>query len=471
MTDITASASGGDIASFKWTASKSLGSQGEMSGRDPMRGIPGQQGNVLEPEPSKLILNEKSPSKPSGENAPPRTYAELLRDFEKIQSEKADLQTQLERKNFMIDAQRLKLQRLTYAMKEALQFLSRSMKKSKLQMDEASQGAPGNPAGGNGSVGASVNGSAGSGSSPSTSVTRGNGKTSKETVKSNKFFGSSAPKISIVANTAKSYTTAAQFQIENMESIRFSVRCLSVALEAVEKITPETVEAQSKLPTVEISGDFVPLSGVADADVSSMGLGTGSLSRSLSTRHGGDSPKVPFTYRSIARDHKATSAAVERALEYDSGDLTETQMQAVKDDISELAEKEHRRTKSASLTCANCRSLMLQADQLKMEREDMKKDIDQLALALEAERKEKQRIEVSKQIFETELEELTASLFDQANRMVMDETRMREELAIKLNETAVQLTVTNASLQARELQLRDLKGKLQVVWDSLGSLE
>jgi uncharacterized protein YqgQ len=84
----------------------------------------------------------------------------------------------------------------------------------------------------------------------------------------------------------------------------------------------------------------------------------------------------------------------------------------------------------ASSFCSGCRSLGIQLDQSKDTIESLHKEISSLHCTLNAELLEKSQILTAKNILETEMEELTAQLFDQANKMVEEEAKLRDALEL-----------------------------------------
>ncbi|TPX52273.1 hypothetical protein SeMB42_g01522 [Synchytrium endobioticum] len=76
--------------------------------------------------------------------------------------------------------------------------------------------------------------------------------------------------------------------------------------------------------------------------------------------------------------------------------------------------------------CKKCRALGIQLDHAHDTLAGLKKDVVELADRLDDETSLRQRAELSKDMLDQELEQLTAQLFDQANYMVSEEARARE---------------------------------------------
>ncbi|KAJ1570065.1 rab guanine nucleotide exchange factor S2 [Nowakowskiella sp. JEL0078] len=110
--------------------------------------------------------------------------------------------------------------------------------------------------------------------------------------------------------------------------------------------------------------------------------------------------------------------------------------------------------------CANCRELMLQVDHSNDTVNYLKRDITTLANQLEEERAARERTQLSKDILEQELEELTAQLFDQANRMVIEEARLRDDLENSNKLLRGELKDWAKKASNRDDELRELKKSL-----------
>ncbi|KAJ3268273.1 hypothetical protein HK104_005419, partial [Borealophlyctis nickersoniae] len=120
-------------------------------------------------------------------------------------------------------------------------------------------------------------------------------------------------------------------------------------------------------------------------------------------------------------------------------------------------------TNPAATRCSQCRELMLQRDHDRDTINNLKQDITTLANQLEEERANAERIQLSKDILDQELEELTAQLFDQANRMVIDEARMRDELENTNKQLQGELKEVFQKFHGREEELMQLKHSLRAL--------
>ncbi|KAJ1566902.1 hypothetical protein HK405_007985 [Cladochytrium tenue] len=116
-----------------------------------------------------------------------------------------------------------------------------------------------------------------------------------------------------------------------------------------------------------------------------------------------------------------------------------------------------------SRRCAGCRDLMLQVDRQNDAIEALRAEVTGLVDQLEAERALRDRVQLSKDILDQELEELTAQLFDQANRMVIDEARLRDELESSNRDLRGQLQLLLRKFETREDELRDLRRSLRAL--------
>ncbi|KAJ3328995.1 hypothetical protein HDU76_008852, partial [Blyttiomyces sp. JEL0837] len=149
--------------------------------------------------------------------------------------------------------------------------------------------------------------------------------------------------------------------------------------------------------------------------------------------------------------HAAVAAAEE--LDSDVGDITSggVGLSSNSQALSELRK------------CPNCREIMLQLDHEKDTVDKLREDVTILANQLEEERGLRDRIQLSKDILDQELEELTAQLFDQANRMVIDEARMREELEFSNRDLRGELKDLVKKFDSREEELKDLRKNLRAL--------
>ncbi|KAJ3088899.1 rab guanine nucleotide exchange factor S2 [Quaeritorhiza haematococci] len=129
-------------------------------------------------------------------------------------------------------------------------------------------------------------------------------------------------------------------------------------------------------------------------------------------------------------------------------------------DLASATSNDPASSKVTSGMCTQCRELMLQLDHYQDTVNYLKRDVTVLANQLEEERATRDRIQLSKDILDQELEELTAQLFDQANRMVIDEARMRDQLETSNRELQGELKDLLKKCETREDELRDLKRSL-----------
>ncbi|KAJ3381749.1 hypothetical protein HDU92_005142 [Lobulomyces angularis] len=108
-------------------------------------------------------------------------------------------------------------------------------------------------------------------------------------------------------------------------------------------------------------------------------------------------------------------------------------------------------------TCQNCREYMLRVDHLQDQVDYLKRDVTALVSQLNEERSCRQRVQLSKDILDQELEELTVQLFDQANRMVIDESKLREQFENNNYVLQGELKDLSKKFGNREQELNDLR--------------
>lgn len=156
----------------------------------------------------------------------------------------------------------------------------------------------------------------------------------------------------------------------------------------------------------------------------------------------------------IANRHKADLEKTnEKASETEfEGDLT----LAPQDDEFNKASPTPRKNLDEK-KCDNCHELMLRIDHLSDQTTYLKRDVVSLVAQLNEERSCRQRIQLSKDILDQELEELTSQLFDQANKMVIDEATLREQIENNNHELAGELKDLSKKFENREEELKGLR--------------
>lgn len=98
--------------------------------------------------------------------------------------------------------------------------------------------------------------------------------------------------------------------------------------------------------------------------------------------------------------------------------------------------------------------------EIRILKEDLKQaqeKIQELENLILVEQRSKKRIEKAKQIMDEELEDLTSTLFDQANQMVISESRLRDDLNVKNKDLSKHITSLTQRLASREEALITLK--------------
>ncbi|KAI8851279.1 hypothetical protein BC829DRAFT_441706 [Chytridium lagenaria] len=147
--------------------------------------------------------------------------------------------------------------------------------------------------------------------------------------------------------------------------------------------------------------------------------------------------------------NQALIHAAEALPEEEDGDITATKTSSYSATINKK--------------CTNCRELRLSNEHHVDTINKLRENVTTLANELEEERATIARIQLSKDILDQELEELTAQLFDQANRMVIDEARMREELENSNRDLRGELKELLQKTEGREEELRELRRNLRAL--------
>lgn len=107
--------------------------------------------------------------------------------------------------------------------------------------------------------------------------------------------------------------------------------------------------------------------------------------------------------------------------------------------------------------CAKCIEIMLDRQKISDLLANVSKELLNAESKLAIEHKSKLRIQAAKDIMDQEIEELTSTLFDQANHMVIDEARARDEVNLKNRELLKTIAELNLRLSSREASLVDIK--------------
>lgn len=116
-----------------------------------------------------------------------------------------------------------------------------------------------------------------------------------------------------------------------------------------------------------------------------------------------------------------------------------------------------------SSTCDICAKFKTENDKLNDSIQKLTYEKQEVEEKLTAETKAKLRIKKSKEIMDQEVEELTSSLFDQANVMVIKESRARDDLNIKNKDLLKTISSLKILLETREHAMVELKKSLYSV--------
>jgi hypothetical protein len=160
---------------------------------------------------------------------------------------------------------------------------------------------------------------------------------------------------------------------------------------------------------------------------------------------------------SSKRSTKAPRIVVQQALstDEDDGDLASA--------VSNPPNIAYSRPINGNAPCMNCRKLMIDIDHLKDSMKQTEDELDNLTTLLNEEKEKNERLQLSKDMLDQELEELTAQLFDQANKMVIEEARMRDDLETSNKELKGELGEMVRKFESREKELRDLKKYISAI--------
>ncbi|KAJ3201112.1 hypothetical protein HDU82_008356 [Entophlyctis luteolus] len=157
------------------------------------------------------------------------------------------------------------------------------------------------------------------------------------------------------------------------------------------------------------------------------------------------------------------SAGLAESDDFDAGDIASTLTRsAIKQSTAPTSPSKQTPPQIISTrVCPGCRDLHLQIDQYRDAIDTLRTDVTTLANQLADERALRDRTQLAKDILDHELEELTSQLFDQANKMVADEARLRAELETSNRELQGELRELVARCDVREEELRELGKSLR----------
>ncbi|OAJ39608.1 hypothetical protein BDEG_23439 [Batrachochytrium dendrobatidis JEL423] len=116
--------------------------------------------------------------------------------------------------------------------------------------------------------------------------------------------------------------------------------------------------------------------------------------------------------------------------------------------------------------CPTCREHLIQMDHLRDTIKELQIENQHLEIEFNNEKNAKKRIQQSKENIDQEIEELTSQLFDQANSLVSEHARIRDETETAYKNLRIKYQVINKKLQTRDEELRQLKKEMYDVQGS-----
>ncbi|KAI8908257.1 hypothetical protein DFJ77DRAFT_474390 [Powellomyces hirtus] len=381
-------------------------------------------------------------------------------------------------KNGLIDVMRIKLNRYEFAVKEAILFLGKPMLNyEEWLMRGGGSGADASAGNGNGTYDA-VRSEVGSTASKTYSISEVKVLTPGQMAE--KQQAQKASDFDSMALTARGPGAGPpNFEVQCMECMRLALNYLKNAQASVSAMSPGGPRAPS-LPKLNVEG--------LDADgaiAESMMLSSERMKQPSRSRDASPGRRHPSTTEkssgmqtpphgsqaALLRSQRSFSGASghDRALsaQRTASALFNAATSLPEDDESDLATNLKRSSLPSTPTsggkCANCRETLLQLHQHQEAIEGLKRDITDLADELEEERAARDRLQSSKDILDQELEELTAQLFDQANRMVIDEAKMRDQLEQHNRQLRGELGEVAQKFHRRDEELRALRAALRAL--------
>ncbi|KAJ3182434.1 rab guanine nucleotide exchange factor S2 [Geranomyces variabilis] len=265
------------------------------------------------------------------------------------------------------------------------------------------------------------------------------------------------------------------FEVQLMECMRLALNYLKNAHASVQAITSGVMPAtsQPKLNFDGLEADALNAPPPQRSRNPSQSRDSSPGRKPLLSGEKNSGTQTPPLQNSVASSSKSirsftTSGTHERTLlaQRAASALFNAATSLPEDDESDLATNQRSSGPSTPTTggrCANCRELTTQLHQHQLAIDSLKSDITELADELDEERAVRDRLQLSKDILDQELEELTAQLFDQANRMVIDEAKMRDQLEQSNRQLRGELGEVAQKFHRRDEELRALRAALRAL--------
>ncbi|KAH6563150.1 hypothetical protein BASA81_018241 [Batrachochytrium salamandrivorans] len=207
--------------------------------------------------------------------------------------------------------------------------------------------------------------------------------------------------------------------------------------------------SHSRAPRVEVGrSDSFRASGLSSVNAFSQDLKTASSSNTQASRSS-VMPGIPGSSRAMKNTAylPVGRKTGERDDEQDEGDLSTTSTM-----ISPSG--------GGKAKCATCREHLIQIDHLKDTIKELQLETQHLEIEYNNEKSAKQRIIHSKENIDQEIEELTSQLFDQANHLVSEQARLRDETETSYKNLRIKFQMISKKLQSRDEELKLLKRQM-----------
>lgn len=336
----------------------------------------------------------------------------------------------ISKKNDQIDLMRVKLNRYEFALKEAVLFLGKPMETYNNWLQTGSTIVHASSGAGGGS-------SAERSRNVSAPVTQSYALSRKGTTGSNQQSIPEDESTTTATPTSKASSTVIKNEdIPNLECIRLALNYLKNAQTSIQNMKTPTASSEdlkkvdqgllinstTSSPTGPVMEESLYLQNIP--------VITSPRRPELTLLHHQDSVVDPSSITAENVDNLQSTSILEN-VQLSSPDL--------------------------STSCEKCKNLKENLVRSRNEVSLLKSEVLTLKSHLEEEQGARERIQLSKDILDQELEELTAQLFDQANKMVIDEARMRDQLENANHELQSEWKKLLKKFENREGELNDLK--------------
>ena len=373
-----------------------------------------------------------------------------------IDKERLNYQDTIMKKNNLLDNMRIRVHRYEFSIKEAVLFLSKPMDQ----------------------YGDWLSGRSREGSQIPTRGTPGANDFSRSRANSVAVYAKSSEKTAPVTPQVQpsmkrpqsavfdKMDTGARQEVQVMECMRLALNYLTNAQNAIKQMPIDGPVDPADLKVLNIKPAMSDMSVQTDQEekLRSSSQMLANETPSTFNRKASIASMLSEERSRLGSKTKPASVAVALSRELPIKQLAITEEEAEDGDISSSpATNMDKPSSKDALSCDSCQKYMIKLDHQRDELEYLEKELTVVTEMYEEERAAKERLQESKDILDQELEELTAQLFDQANHMVVEEARLRDQLEDSNKELKGELGDMLLKFQTRERELHALKKSINAI--------